>query len=389
MKNVRRNEQNLSEKVVYNNIKNNYSFVTASVSETFEENSVVGIKNDLINRKLRKKGLSLKKQAFILFATTNLISGMMHIEAHTQRIGFTADEFDGYFGTCKLLQRHIKKFGKENFSRRTIGVFNDRFSAECEEYRLKRKDDSYKNDVNFYNSASPKERKFGNRSDEDYKSFKKFGGKLYKGMVSYPKDIKNFHLGSEIEICVAGRNLKVIAGDHVIGKDASLIVSILKTLPNYEGSLYQVSLIVNGNRPSFYITGGKINRGGEDSSHFQKALREEYLIDKNFRLDGEVISHLNVHTFEQEDYSEYLDILGELRICGYHKDLQYFPFNDSDNSLFRKNLASLLRKDENIINEFIEETKSMADKVYFEKNKSIKKKVVLTDKGYRIAPLTQ
>jgi group I intron endonuclease len=62
----------------------------------------------------------------IVYKTTNLITGNYYIGVHK-----TADftKFDGYYGSGKILKQAIKKYGKENFLRTVIAVYNTPESA--------------------------------------------------------------------------------------------------------------------------------------------------------------------------------------------------------------------------------------------------------------------
>jgi hypothetical protein len=58
---------------------------------------------------------------FILYKTTNLTNGRFYVGIHEQEQPF---EFDGYFGSGKALVLAIKKYGRDNFKRETVLVYN-------------------------------------------------------------------------------------------------------------------------------------------------------------------------------------------------------------------------------------------------------------------------
>ncbi len=68
------------------------------------------------------------KKFYILYKTINKLNGMYYIGAHS-----TNNLNDGYFGSGKLIKEAIKEFGKENFERITLELFDnadDMFLAE-------------------------------------------------------------------------------------------------------------------------------------------------------------------------------------------------------------------------------------------------------------------
>lgn len=84
---------------------------------------------------------------YIVYKTTNLVNEKFYIGKHKQ----TCLDFDGYLGSGNILKKAIEKYGKENFVRETIAVF------ECEkECYLKEKEilkEYWQND-NCYNLES-------------------------------------------------------------------------------------------------------------------------------------------------------------------------------------------------------------------------------------------
>lgn len=66
---------------------------------------------------------------YIVYKTTNLISGKIYIGHHKQNNKFDPYEFDGYLGSGKLLKEAIEKYGENNFIRETLFVFDNK--KEC------------------------------------------------------------------------------------------------------------------------------------------------------------------------------------------------------------------------------------------------------------------
>ncbi len=70
----------------------------------------------------------MKRKYYLIYKTTNLINGKIYIGCHK-----TDDLQDSYLGSGKILNYAIKKYGKENFSREIIEIFDnpdDMFSLE-------------------------------------------------------------------------------------------------------------------------------------------------------------------------------------------------------------------------------------------------------------------
>jgi group I intron endonuclease len=62
---------------------------------------------------------------YIVYKTTNLINGKFYIGKHKQ----SCLEFDGYLGSGSILKLAIEKYGKENFVRETLAVFENEADA--------------------------------------------------------------------------------------------------------------------------------------------------------------------------------------------------------------------------------------------------------------------
>lgn len=62
---------------------------------------------------------------FIVYKTTNLITGQYYYGKHRQ----VSDTFDGYFGSSRTLIKDIEKFGMDNFTRETLYEFDS--EQEC------------------------------------------------------------------------------------------------------------------------------------------------------------------------------------------------------------------------------------------------------------------
>lgn len=58
---------------------------------------------------------------FIVYRTTNIINNKIYIGVHNNGDN---EEFDGYLGSGLMMSKAIKKYGKENFIRETLGTFN-------------------------------------------------------------------------------------------------------------------------------------------------------------------------------------------------------------------------------------------------------------------------
>lgn len=64
---------------------------------------------------------------YIVYKTINLVNNKFYIGKHNQHID--PYHFDGYYGSGSQIQNAVKKYGKENFIRETLFVFDN--EADC------------------------------------------------------------------------------------------------------------------------------------------------------------------------------------------------------------------------------------------------------------------
>ncbi len=86
---------------------------------------------------------------YILYKTTNLVTGKFYVGIHKQRNNFDPYVFDGYLGSGKILKQAIEKHGKSNFVRETLQVFNTLEEAKKQEHKIVNK--VFLEDKNTYN----------------------------------------------------------------------------------------------------------------------------------------------------------------------------------------------------------------------------------------------
>lgn len=82
---------------------------------------------------------------YIVYKTTNLITGQYYIGKHKQLV----DVFDGYFGSSPSLNEDIGKHGVEHFVRETLHEFSN--EAECYAQEILSVSDKWKTDDLCYN----------------------------------------------------------------------------------------------------------------------------------------------------------------------------------------------------------------------------------------------
>lgn len=70
---------------------------------------------------------------YIVYKTTNTMTGEFYVGHHKTKY---PEIFDGYFGSGLLLQRAIKKYGKENFIREILFVFETLTEAKSKEREI-------------------------------------------------------------------------------------------------------------------------------------------------------------------------------------------------------------------------------------------------------------
>lgn len=70
---------------------------------------------------------------FIVYKTTNMVNKKFYIGVHKTK---TPDVFDGYYGSGTILKKAILKYGKENFIRKTLFIFDDQYSAFLKEKEI-------------------------------------------------------------------------------------------------------------------------------------------------------------------------------------------------------------------------------------------------------------
>jgi len=69
---------------------------------------------------------------YIVYKTTNTITGQYYIGKHCQ----TSGKFDGYLGSGLRLKRSVEKYGKENFIRETLGEYINGIEAYIAEVAI-------------------------------------------------------------------------------------------------------------------------------------------------------------------------------------------------------------------------------------------------------------
>ena len=72
----------------------------------------------------------MENKIYILYKTTNIINGKFYVGIHKQNPKVPPYEFDGYLGSGKILIDSLKKYGKNNFVRETLSIFESKSEAE-------------------------------------------------------------------------------------------------------------------------------------------------------------------------------------------------------------------------------------------------------------------
>lgn len=70
---------------------------------------------------------------YILYETTNNVNNKIYIGVHKTE---SPDIFDGYYGSGIAIKNAIKKHGKENFTRKTLYIFDDKVQAYKKEMEI-------------------------------------------------------------------------------------------------------------------------------------------------------------------------------------------------------------------------------------------------------------
>lgn len=149
---------------------------------------------------------------YIVYKTTNLISGKIYIGVHGAK---TLN--DNYLGSGILIKKAVKKYGRKNFVRETLFLFEDELDAYKKEEELVdiafiSRSDTYNSCIGGINSGKRFERGImlckdeqGNvhrvtKDDERYKSgeIKHIGSK--KGLIRLINTITNKHIEVDIGI---------------------------------------------------------------------------------------------------------------------------------------------------------------------------------------------
>lgn len=148
---------------------------------------------------------------YILYKTINNVNGKFYIGVHKTD---TPHIFDGYFGSGIAINKAIKKYGRENFTRETLFVFYNKKDAYNKEMEVVNEDFIKNNNYNMRiggcgGSMKPSEEtkqkikntliKNGTSSGKNNPMFGKFGidhPKFNKGMIIQKYD-KLFNLVEE------------------------------------------------------------------------------------------------------------------------------------------------------------------------------------------------
>lgn len=86
-------------------------------------------------------------EKYIVYETTNIVNGKIYVGVHKTNTA----EFDGYLGSGTYLDNAVKKYGKDNFTRRTLFSLPSSDSAYAKEAEIVNEEFLNRNDV--YNMA--------------------------------------------------------------------------------------------------------------------------------------------------------------------------------------------------------------------------------------------
>lgn len=90
----------------------------------------------------------MSQATYIVYRTTNNVNQKTYIGTHKQ-VGTDPYSFDGYLGSGIALNAAVRRDGKENFTRETLFVFDNRSDCMAKERELV--DESVVSDKNNYN----------------------------------------------------------------------------------------------------------------------------------------------------------------------------------------------------------------------------------------------
>lgn len=142
---------------------------------------------------------------YIVYKTTNLINGRYYIGKHK-----TSNLDDSYLGSGRLLKNAIQKYGKENFKKEILRIF------ECEDdafdYEQKIVNESVVSDQHSYNLSTGG---LGGRTHS--KVSKKMMSESKKGCVPWNKGIssKDWMTDEQYENAVDNLTNRTITSDEI------------------------------------------------------------------------------------------------------------------------------------------------------------------------------
>ena len=131
---------------------------------------------------------------YTIYKTTNLINNKIYIGKHQ-----TIDPNDPYLGSGKLLNRAIKKYGRENFVKEVLHVFDNEAAMNSKEAELVTEEFCFRDDT--YNLCNGGHGGFGYINANDLGGFNNLGHAKIAG-----------RLGG---IALIGRNLDVMHKKNV------------------------------------------------------------------------------------------------------------------------------------------------------------------------------
>lgn len=125
-----------------------------------------------------------KIKYYLIYQTTNLINGKMYIGKH-----ITTNINDSYLGSGVYLNRAIKKYGKENFKKEILFIFDNELEMNEKEKELV--NESIVNNSQYYNIMLGGEggdtwSRFGRKHSEETK--KKISQKIQKYLQESGED---------------------------------------------------------------------------------------------------------------------------------------------------------------------------------------------------------